>query len=143
LLCKEDVVCLFLQPFSLSLATRCQANPARLRDFNLYDSDVALRATVSHYEGNRFERRLRFFGEKVGAATTIGWARAANAYPPQLNRFVCYGHQIDEVSFHFAFQDGSTRGLHPGLMFLNCQADRYDPFYAPAAQKTDLRLVWQ
>jgi hypothetical protein len=74
---------------------------------------------------------------------TIGWARAANAYPPQLNRFVRYGHQIDEVSFHFAFQDGSTRGLHPGLMFLNCQADRYDPFYALVAKKTDLRLVWQ
>jgi putative acyl-CoA dehydrogenase len=102
--------------------------------------------------------------------------------------------RLAKISFHFAYQDlmaigieagvasaawqdGSTRGLHVGLMFLNCRADpgpscpmpmiyaaiparraepevytfwapcaladRYDPFYALVAKKTDLRLVWQ
>ncbi len=74
--------------------------PPLLRDYNLYDSDMALCEALAREHGGWAESRVRAFGGKLGSAEFIEHGRLANKYPPEFNSHDRFGHRIDEVEFH-------------------------------------------
>ena len=98
------------------LATHNVINqPPPLGDFNLYDSDAALRGAVEAGGGDRHSSRLAEFGGQCGTVQVREWARQANENPPRLKSFDRYGRRLDEVDFHPAYHRLMALGLSSGL----------------------------
>jgi putative acyl-CoA dehydrogenase len=73
--------------------------PGDLVDFNVFETDVALRAAVSVFGGGWAEARLVRCGATVGSARVRGLARAANRDVPELRTHDRFGNRIDTVEF--------------------------------------------
>jgi len=97
--------------------------PVPFEDVNLYESDRALKAAVQAFGGAVHDARLTGFGEKVGAAETLLWARQANENPPKLKSFDRFGHRLDEVEFHPAYHQLMALGLDNGISGAAWEAD--------------------
>ena len=74
--------------------------PRPLQDYNVFDSDPALREAVQREGAGWAEDACRSLGERVGSAEVLGWGHEANKYAPELETFDRYGQRIDEVRFH-------------------------------------------
>ncbi|MCI0354213.1 MAG: isovaleryl-CoA dehydrogenase [Acidobacteria bacterium] len=76
--------------------------PPPLENYNLYDTDTALREAVRREGGEWGEGRLRKYGALSGGELmALGFQ--ANVNKPVLRTFDRYGHRIDEVEFHPAY----------------------------------------
>ena len=85
--------------------------PPPLQGYDLFTSDVALRAGVERVGGAGFDSELRAFGEMLGREETIELGHLANRYPPVLRTHDRFGHRIDEVEFHPAWHELMTLAM--------------------------------
>ncbi len=89
--------------------------PAPLQDYNLFDSDAALREAVAREGAGHAEARLRQHGAWLGSAEVLALGDAANSFRPQLESHDRYGHRRDVVNYHPAYHALMTRAMAEGL----------------------------
>jgi putative acyl-CoA dehydrogenase len=79
--------------------------PPPLEDYNLFDSDCALKEAV-HREGcDWIDGEARKFGELLGKPETINLGVLANRFTPELRTHDRFGNRIDEVAYHPAYHE--------------------------------------
>lgn len=71
-----------------------------LRDYNLYETDLALQEAVSRSGAAAHIEGLSQYGAKLGSAATIQAAEQANHHKPELKIFDRQGNRVDSVEFH-------------------------------------------
>ena len=76
---------------------------AELKNYNLYDSDVALREAVRRAGGAAHEAELSRYGACLGSEASVRMAEDANHFKPELHAFDRQGNRIDRVEFHPAW----------------------------------------
>lgn len=76
--------------------------PPPLVDYNLFDTDLALRDGLCREGGGWAEERARALGAVAGSEA-LAWGTLANAYLPVLRTHDRFGNRIDEVEFHPAW----------------------------------------
>ncbi len=76
-----------------------------LEDYDLYETDLALRDALQREGAGWAEAELREYGALLGRSQTLEWGRQANANPPELRTHDRFGHRIDEVVFHPAWHE--------------------------------------
>ncbi len=79
--------------------------PDELVDFNAYETDAALRATIEVFGAGWAHERLHACGARVGSAHVQDLARTANRCVPELHTHDRFGHRIDMVEFSPAWHD--------------------------------------
>jgi len=82
-----------------------------LEDYNLFDSDCALKEAVQREGGGWIDTEARNFGELLGKAETINLGVLANRFTPELRTHDRYGNRIDEVAYHPAYHQLMRIGL--------------------------------
>ena len=94
------------------LATHEVTNqPRPLTDYNLFDSDIALRATIERLGGDEAVRRGSAYGAELGSDAALDDGEQANKNTPTFVPFDRFGHRIDEVRFHPAYHNMMARGM--------------------------------
>ena len=71
-----------------------------LRDYNLYETDLALQEAVQRADAGVHVASLSSYGARLGAAETLRAAELANHHKPELQSFDRQGRRIDYVAFH-------------------------------------------
>jgi putative acyl-CoA dehydrogenase len=79
--------------------------PPPLENYNLYDSDCALKEAVTRNGGGWIDADARKFGELLGNPETINLGVLANRFPPELRTHDRFGYRIDEVAYHPAYHE--------------------------------------
>ncbi|MCZ6860655.1 MAG: DNA alkylation response protein, partial [Alphaproteobacteria bacterium] len=79
--------------------------PPPIADYNLFESDRALKEALRREGGRAAEKEVAAFGTALGTEHAFELGRLANRYPPELKLFDRYGHRIDEVAFHPAYHE--------------------------------------
>ena len=74
--------------------------PPALEDYNVFESDTALKEGIVREGGQWGLPRLTEFGALVGSARVIALGYQANRFPPVLRTHDRFGRRIDEVEFH-------------------------------------------
>ncbi|MFC4160255.1 isovaleryl-CoA dehydrogenase [Chitinimonas lacunae] len=74
-----------------------------LVDYNLFDTDPALREGLSREGAAWAAPALATLGAELGRADRLDLGRLANHYPPELRAFDQKGFRIDQVEFHPAW----------------------------------------
>ena len=77
--------------------------PTELVDYNLYDSDAALKGSVRREGAAWAENALGAFGARAGSADYLELGALANKNPPELDTHDRYGRRVDLVRFHPAY----------------------------------------
>lgn len=85
-----------------------------LGDYNLYDSDIALRDGVAREGASWQDQALADFGWRLGTKDVFVLAHEVNRHKPELEAFDRQGHRVDRIHFHpgwhqfmrMAFQQG-------------------------------------
>ena len=67
-------------------------------DFNLYDTDPALKEALDHLGVRNADDGMSALGARLGSAEVAEWARLANAFPPQLRGFDRNGVRVTNSS---------------------------------------------
>src|SRR4051812_5962970 len=87
-----------------------------LVNYNLFDTDTALREAVAREGAGWATATLSKIGAELGTAESFELGRLANQYTPVLRAFDARGHRLDAVEFHPAWHallSGiAARGLH-------------------------------
>jgi putative acyl-CoA dehydrogenase len=93
-----------------------QAPP--LVDYNLFDTDAALKEGVAREGAEWATATLTAMGAELGTGESLELGRLANQWPPVLRAFDACGRRIDSVEFHPAWHallsGTARRGLHTG-----------------------------
>lgn len=89
--------------------------PKALENYNLFESDQALRDAVEIHQGNWALADLNRFGKLCGSAEVIEWGFQANENKPVLFTHDRYGRRIDEVRFHPAYHQLMALSMKEGL----------------------------
>ena len=92
--------------------------PVELTDYNLFDSDAALKEAVKREGAAWATSGLEAFGARAGSADTLEQGALANRNPPELDTHDRYGRRIDLVRFHPVLSradEGRDRGGAPFL----------------------------
>lgn len=76
---------------------------SELQDYNIFQSDPALKMLLNHYHANWHAEALDSLGARLGSAATLELAHQANRFPPELVTHDRRGHRIDQVQFHPAW----------------------------------------
>src|SRR5258706_2921756 len=96
-----------------------QAPP--LGDYNLFDTDAALKDAVEREWAEEHFVELSKIGAELGTAANFDAGRLANLYPPVLKTHDAQGNRIDRVEFHPAWhalmQGMIARGFHIEPLF--------------------------
>lgn len=71
-----------------------------LCDYNLYETDLALKEAVSRAGASAQVAELSSYGARLGSAAVIQAAEQANHHKPELQIFDRQGNRIDYVEFH-------------------------------------------
>jgi len=71
-----------------------------LTDYNLYDTDAALREVMERAGAGWAGQDLSRYGATLGAGQTWQWAAEANRHTPEFDPFDARGRRIDRVDFH-------------------------------------------
>jgi putative acyl-CoA dehydrogenase len=79
--------------------------PSPLADWNLFESDSALRAGVEREGGGFASDRLLRLGAELGSARVLELGDLANRHAPELRSHDRFGHRIDEVAYHPAWHE--------------------------------------
>jgi putative acyl-CoA dehydrogenase len=82
-----------------------------LENYNLYDSDCALKEAVSREGGAWIDADARKLGELLGKPETINLGVLANRFPPELRTHDRFGYRIDEVTYHPAYHNLMRIGI--------------------------------
>jgi putative acyl-CoA dehydrogenase len=85
--------------------------PPPLENYNLFDSDCALKEAVSREGGGWIDADARKLGELLGKPETINLGVLANRFPPELRTHDRFGYRIDEVTYHPAYHDLMRIGI--------------------------------
>src|SRR5579859_231572 len=87
-----------------------------LTDYNLFDSDDALKEAVQREGAGWAAADLRRAGGELGTCTLFEHARLANRFAPVLHNFNAQGERVDSIEFHpswHALMQGiAARGYH-------------------------------
>jgi putative acyl-CoA dehydrogenase len=86
-----------------------------LVDFNLYDTDLALREAVRREGAAAAEASLSAFGARIGAADYLELGVLANRNPPELDTHDRFGHRVDLVRFHPAYHALMKTAIEEGI----------------------------
>jgi putative acyl-CoA dehydrogenase len=99
-----------------ALATHTITNqPSPLENYNLYDSDPALKEAL-HREGAAWaEPQAEKLGAIVGSERVIELGHLANRHVPELRTFDRYGHRIDEVEYHPSYHELMALGVQHAI----------------------------
>ena len=92
--------------------------PVELADFNLYDSDAALKEAVRREGAEWAANSLGDFGARTGSADYLELGALANSNPPELDTHDRYGRRVDLVRFHPAYHELMKLGDRGGPAFL-------------------------
>jgi putative acyl-CoA dehydrogenase len=89
--------------------------PTELVDYNLYDSDSALKESVRREGAAWAENALGAFGARAGSADTLEFGALANKNPPELDTHDRYGRRVDLVRFHPAYHALMKAAIEEGI----------------------------
>ncbi len=89
--------------------------PPPLQDYNLFESDTALREGVEREGAGWARDDISAHGELCGRAENIALGFAANAHKPVFDSHDRYGHRIDRVSFHPSYHQLMAMAFEAGL----------------------------
>lgn len=82
--------------------------PPPLEDYNLFDTDPALRQALDSEGAAWAAPACRALGAAAGSADVIKLGHDANRFAPELRAFDRWGRRIDEVEFHPAYHQLMT-----------------------------------
>lgn len=85
--------------------------PPPLRDYNLYETDAALKEAIGREGASWAEEGIRAFGGQMGSEYFIEQGRLANTHTPQLETHDRFGHRIDLVVFHPSYHECLRAGI--------------------------------
>lgn len=106
------------QPPTVSATTETHAvfnqTPA-LENYNLFESDLALREAVAREGASWDEAAIAAHGARCGSAEVIEWGQLANENKPQLFTHDRTGQRVDVVKYHPAYHWLMELGLKQGL----------------------------
>ncbi|MBV8141254.1 MAG: isovaleryl-CoA dehydrogenase [Verrucomicrobia bacterium] len=85
--------------------------PPPLEEYNLFESDCALKEAVQREGGGWIDAEAREFGELLGKPETIHLGVLANRVTPELRTHDRYGNRIDEVEYHPAYHQLMRLGV--------------------------------
>jgi len=89
--------------------------PHELADYNLYDSDSALKEAVVRERAGWAANALGAFGWKAGSAEYLELGALANKNPPELDTHDRYGRRVDLIRFHPAYHQLMKSAIEEGL----------------------------
>ena len=107
--------------------------PPPLVDYNLFESDPALRESLEREDGAWAQDMVHELGRLAGTQQAIDWGFQANANPPQLRTHDRFGNRIDEVEFHPAWHELMKVAVGHGLHALPWREPRPGAHAARAA----------
>jgi putative acyl-CoA dehydrogenase len=79
--------------------------PPPLENYNLYESDPALREALEREGAGWAADKVSALGKVVGEEHVIQLGHLANRHVPELRTFDRYGQRIDEVEYHPAYHE--------------------------------------
>jgi putative acyl-CoA dehydrogenase len=85
--------------------------PPPLENYNLFDSDCALKEGVHRQGGDWIEAEARKLGELLGKPEIIYLGVLANRFGPELRTHDRFGNRIDEVTYHPAYHELMRIGI--------------------------------
>src|SRR4029077_13689839 len=85
--------------------------PPPLENYNLFDSDCALREAVHREGGGWIDSEARRLGELLGKPEIINLGVLANRFAPELRTHDRFGYRIDEVAYHPAYHELMRIGI--------------------------------
>src|SRR5246127_4112847 len=85
--------------------------PPPLDNYNLFDSDCALKEAVHREGGGWIDAEARRLGELLGKPEIINLGVLANRFAPELRTHDRFGHRIDEVAYHPAYHELMRIGI--------------------------------
>src|SRR5690606_26620744 len=92
--------------------------PPELVDYNLYDTDAALREGVLREGGSSDADSLFRYGALLGQRENFRLAAEANRHGPELQAYDMHGHRVDRILFHPAWTHFMAltygQGMHSG-----------------------------
>ena len=89
--------------------------PVELVDYNLFDSDAALKEAVKREGAALAADSLEAFGARAGSAEYLELGALANKNPPELDTHDRYGRRIDLVRFHPSYHALMKVAIEEGL----------------------------
>ena len=89
--------------------------PVELVDYNLYDSDAALKEAVQREGAGWAGNALGAFGARAGSAEFLELGALANKNPPELDTHDRYGRRIDLVRYHPSYHELMKASIEHGL----------------------------
>lgn len=99
-----------------SLSTHDVTNtPPHLGDQDLWESNRALKETVTREGAEWAVNHLAEFGKSVGRTAICDKANQANRFAPELHAFDRYGMRINQVTFHPAYHDLMAFAIKNGV----------------------------
>ncbi len=85
--------------------------PPPLENYNLFDSDCALKEAVHREGGGWIDAEARRLGELLGKPEIINLGVLANRFAPELRTHDRFGYRIDEVAYHPAYHELMRIGI--------------------------------
>jgi putative acyl-CoA dehydrogenase len=85
--------------------------PPPLENYNLFDTDCALKEAVNREGGAWINAEAGKLGERLGKSETINMGVLANRFVPELRTHDRFGHRIDEVTYHPAYHELMRLGV--------------------------------
>ena len=85
--------------------------PPPLENYNLFESDCALKEAVKREGGGWIDAEARKLGELLGKPETINLGVLANRFTPELRTHDRFGYRIDEVAYHPAYHELMRIGI--------------------------------
>ncbi len=104
-----------------------------LHNFNLYESDVALKTAVDHNGGGWNADSARRFGELLGRADTLELGNLANRHLPSLRTHDGFGNRLDSVDFHPAYHELMRISIQNGTHSLAWTSTEHGKYVARSA----------
>ncbi|AXE35725.1 acyl-CoA dehydrogenase family protein [Chromobacterium phragmitis] len=95
-----------------------------LQDYNLFDTDPALKEALARAGAGWATGWLATYGERLGRAETFELAERANHSPPQLQAFDRRGRRLDRVDFHPSWHALLALYRAQGLVSLPFESER-------------------
>ena len=89
--------------------------PVELADYNLYDSDVALKEAVRREGAGWATGGLEAFGARAGSADYLELGALANRNAPELDTHDRYGRRVDLVRFHPSYHALMKAAIEEGI----------------------------
>ncbi len=89
--------------------------PTALADYNMFDSDAALKEAVSREGAAWAVNDLSRFGALAGSAAYLELGALANKHQPELDTHDRFGRRVDLVNFHPAYHTLMQTAIEEGI----------------------------